>query len=103
MAKQWKHIQVSHEGGVVLVRLLDKHILDELVIREIGEELDQVLAEAPSPHMVLDFSDVVHLSSESVAATQISDHLCRGISRRPARSPSLLRGQAHCSARDQAV
>ena len=66
MANQWKHIQVSHEGGIVLVRLLDKHILDELVIREIGEELDQVLADAPSPHMVLDFSDVEHLSSSAL-------------------------------------
>jgi anti-sigma B factor antagonist len=66
VANQWKHIQVSHEGGIVLVRLLDKHILDELVIREIGEELDQVLADAPSPHMVLDFSDVEHLSSSAL-------------------------------------
>ena len=66
MANQWKHIQVSHEGGIVLVCLLDKHILDELVIREIGEELDQVLADAPSPHMVLDFSDVEHLSSSAL-------------------------------------
>lgn len=66
MSNQSKHVRVRHEGGIVDVRLLDKQILDELLIRDISAELDQVLADAPSPHMVLDFSDVEHLSSSAL-------------------------------------
>ncbi|MDP7029084.1 MAG: STAS domain-containing protein [Phycisphaerales bacterium] len=66
MSQEFKHVRVRHDGGVVEARLLDRHILDELVIREIGEEVDRVVADAPSPSMILDFADVEHLSSSAL-------------------------------------
>ncbi len=66
MSNEHKHVRVRHDGGIVEVRLLDRHILDELIIREIGEEIDKVVADAPSPSMVLDFTDVEHLSSSAL-------------------------------------
>ncbi|MDP6890740.1 MAG: STAS domain-containing protein [Phycisphaerales bacterium] len=66
MADQCQHVQTSLEDGYAIVRLRDRHILDELVIRSLGEELDAVVAEASSPHIVLDFSQVEHLSSSAL-------------------------------------
>ncbi len=66
MSHEFKHVRVRHDGGIVEVRLLDRHVLDELTIREIGEEIDTVVTEAPSPSMVLDFTDVEHLSSSAL-------------------------------------
>ena len=66
MSDQFKQVRVSFEGGYVLARLLDRHILDEREIRSLGEELDQVVNDAPSAFLVLDFSDVEHLSSSAL-------------------------------------
>ncbi|MBT4767267.1 MAG: STAS domain-containing protein [Phycisphaerae bacterium] len=66
MSDQFQHIRVSFEDGYVLIILQDRHILDEMVIRTIGEELDKVVADAPSAHVVMDFSQVEHLSSSAL-------------------------------------
>jgi|TARA_B110000495_G_C22783480_1_gene458171 anti-sigma B factor antagonist len=66
VSDQFKHLRLSIEDGYIIVVLQDRHILDEMEIRTIGEELDQVVADAPSAHMVLDFSNVEHLSSSAL-------------------------------------
>ena len=63
---QYQQIRVSLEDGFVVVRLRDRHILDEMAIRSLGEELDAVIAESPTPFLVLDFSQVEHLSSSAL-------------------------------------
>lgn len=66
MSEQFQHIRVSFEDGYLVVRLRDRHILDEMLIRTLGEELDAVLADASQSHVVLDFSQVEHLSSSAL-------------------------------------
>jgi len=60
------HIHVDDAGGVLEVRLRDRHILDEGEIRTIGEEIDRALAQSDSTRVVMDFSDVEHLSSSAL-------------------------------------
>jgi anti-sigma B factor antagonist len=61
-----KHIQTREDGGVVEAKLLDRHILDELIIQQIGEELDSIIRDASSANLVLNFEDVEHLSSSAL-------------------------------------
>lgn len=60
------HLTLVEAGEIIVVRLTDKHILDELVIRGLGEAIDDVLDQHPSPHLVIDFIDVEHLSSSAL-------------------------------------
>lgn len=61
------HLRSRTSDGIIEVELLDKHILDEVVIAEIGQELtDAVDGAAGSPKVVLDFSQVQHLSSSAL-------------------------------------
>ncbi|MDP6478572.1 MAG: STAS domain-containing protein [Phycisphaerales bacterium] len=66
MSEQFQHLRVAVEQGHVVVRLRERQILDEMLIRAIGEELDVVVADAASPRIVLDFSQVEHLSSSAL-------------------------------------
>lgn len=66
MSDQFQHLHLSIEDGYIIVVLRDRHILDEMEIRTIGEELDQVVADAPSAYLVMDFSNVEHLSSSAL-------------------------------------
>jgi anti-anti-sigma factor len=61
------HLRSRTSDGIIEVELLDKHILDEVVIAEIGQELTDAVDEAVgSPKVVLDFSQVLHLSSSAL-------------------------------------
>ncbi|MDP6890358.1 MAG: STAS domain-containing protein [Phycisphaerales bacterium] len=66
MSEQSQHLRVALEDGYSVVRLLDAHILDEMAIRSLGEELDGVVADALSLQFILDFSQVEHLSSSAL-------------------------------------
>lgn len=60
------HLDVQHEGGVVVVSFLDRKILDELNITRIEEELFDLVDGTPNIRLVLDFSNVEHLSSRAL-------------------------------------
>ena len=61
------HIRSRTSGGIIEAELLDEHILDEVVIREIGQSLtDLVDAGGESVDVVVDFSQVAHLSSSAL-------------------------------------
>ncbi|MDP7069756.1 MAG: STAS domain-containing protein [Phycisphaerales bacterium] len=66
MSDTFRHVRVRDEGGVTEITMLDQHILDELVIRQIGEEIDQAMVDASSANMVLNFERVDHLSSSAL-------------------------------------
>lgn len=66
MSDQLQHIRVSTEDGYLVVRLRDRHILDEMLIRTLGEELDRAVAAAAHAQVVMDFSQVEHLSSSAL-------------------------------------
>ena len=66
MSGKYQHVRVRDEGGVTEITLIDHHILDEMMIRDIGEEIDTVLLGASSANLVLNFEDVQHLSSSAL-------------------------------------
>lgn len=59
-------LRISATGGVTVVELMDRRILDELSIGEIGEKLTTMVAQAADPKFVLDFASVAHMSSSAL-------------------------------------
>ena len=66
MDQEHPQLVVTNQGDVTVVRLADRKILDEASISKIGDRLQGLLEKQPSPRMVLDFSDVGHMSSSAL-------------------------------------
>jgi anti-sigma B factor antagonist len=59
-------LRVAASGAATVVELTDRRILDEVSINEIGEQLTSMVARAAVPRLVLDFSEVAHMSSSAL-------------------------------------
>ena len=66
MQQDHPRLKIVNQGDVTVVELVDRKILDELNISHIGERLQGLVAKAASPKFVLDFSNVVHMSSSAL-------------------------------------
>lgn len=66
MPEQTPRLEVTTEGDVTVVKLADRKILDEINISQIGEQLNAIVAESEAPKLVLDFSNVSHMSSSAL-------------------------------------
>lgn len=59
-------LDVSQESDATVVQLLDRKILDEMSIMQIGDEINELIAESSPPKLVLDFTNVAHMSSSAL-------------------------------------
>lgn len=66
MSEENKRLNVSTENDVTIVEFTDQKILDEINIMEIGDQLNELVAEATPPRLVLDFGVVAHMSSSAL-------------------------------------
>ncbi|MEM9883165.1 MAG: STAS domain-containing protein [Planctomycetota bacterium] len=58
---------IVHEvDEVTQVGFVDRNILEESAIQQIGEEIAQLIDAAPNPKLLLDFDNVEHLSSAAL-------------------------------------
>ncbi len=58
-----RRLEVSRVGDVTVVRFVDRRILDEANIQEIGQELSRLVDEGNCNKLLLNFSNVEFLSS----------------------------------------
>jgi anti-sigma B factor antagonist len=63
---QHRRISVSQQGEVATVKFLDKKILDEASIQELGSELFGLVDQQAGKGMLLNFSNVEFLSSAAL-------------------------------------
>jgi anti-sigma B factor antagonist len=61
-----RRIQISESNDVTVVRFVDRKILDEANIQELGQELFTLVETDARPKLVLNFSDVEFLSSAAL-------------------------------------
>jgi anti-sigma B factor antagonist len=61
-----RRIHVSASGPMTVARIVDKKILDELVIQELGAEVLGLIEQDGHRSLALDFSDVEFLSSAAL-------------------------------------
>jgi anti-sigma B factor antagonist len=66
MAEKKPTMSVSTIEGVIVVELSEQRILDEVHIARIGSEIEQLISEADSPKMVIDFVNVSNMSSSAL-------------------------------------
>jgi anti-anti-sigma factor len=63
---QYRRLNVSDVGDVAVVRFVDRKILDELNIQELGQELFQLVEEDNKTRLLLNFQQVEFLSSAAL-------------------------------------
>ena len=61
-----RRFQLSQVGDVTVVRFVDRKILDEANIQELGQELFQLIEEEDRKALLLNFSSVEFLSSAAL-------------------------------------
>lgn len=61
-----RRLEVSEVGDVTVVRFVDRKILDESNIQELGEELFQLVDEEKRKKLLLNFTSVGFLSSAAL-------------------------------------
>jgi anti-sigma B factor antagonist len=59
-------VETQECDGIVEAKLLCSRILDEPTIQVIGSQLVAAIADRKDPQMILDFSEVEHLSSSAL-------------------------------------
>ncbi|NOS99177.1 MAG: STAS domain-containing protein [Phycisphaerales bacterium] len=71
------HINVTKRDGVDVVEFVDRKILDELSISELGDQLRTVADATPAVRLILDFARVEHLSSAALGMLITLDKLVK--------------------------
>lgn len=73
MAQSDSRLRVRKVDNVTQVEFVDRNILDESNIHQIGEEITQLVESEQSPRLVISFANVDHLSSAALG-TLITIH-----------------------------
>ncbi len=66
MEQPSSHLKVRRQDGVAVVEFVDRKILEELSIQEIGDELQRLVDNEPGIKLLLNFKNVDHLSSAAL-------------------------------------
>lgn len=66
MAHSESRLRITNTDGVAQVRFIDRNILDEANIQQIGDEIAQVIEASPKPRILICFENVDHLSSAAL-------------------------------------
>jgi len=66
MASADSRLRIRNQNGITIVEFIDRNILDEANIQNIGEEISTVIDGADQPRLLISFSNVEHLSSAAL-------------------------------------
>ena len=59
-------LRVKQEKNITQVEFVDRNILDEANIQQIGEEISELIDSATDPKLLINFANVDHLSSAAL-------------------------------------
>ncbi|MCL4196371.1 MAG: STAS domain-containing protein [Phycisphaerales bacterium] len=68
MTAQQSRLRVRKQDQITVVEFVDRNILDEANIAQIGEEIGALVNDDPSPKLLISFANVDHLSSAALGA-----------------------------------
>ncbi len=66
MTSAASRLRVSEQEGVTRIEFVDRNILDEANILQIGEEIGRMIDVQPEPKVLISFDNVDHLSSAAL-------------------------------------
>lgn len=59
-------LRVTQQDGATLIEFVDRNILDEANIQQIGDEITRLIEEQTNPKLLINFANVEHLSSAAL-------------------------------------
>lgn len=59
-------LRIKDEEGVTVVEFVDRNILDEANIQQIGDEISAIIDDKNTPRLIVSFANVEHLSSAAL-------------------------------------
>jgi len=66
MATAESRIRVDRHDDVAIIRFIDRNILDEGNIQQIGDEIGAIIDASKNPKLLISFEGVEHLSSAAL-------------------------------------
>ncbi len=66
MSKKDSRLQIDKDGEITRISFLDRNILEEANIQQIGDEIAQIIDQSPNPRLLINFAQVEHLSSAAL-------------------------------------
>ncbi len=66
MTSAASRLRVLEHEGIVTIEFVDRNILDEANIKQIGEEIGQIIDSHEQPKILISFENVDHLSSSAL-------------------------------------
>lgn len=66
MSSQESRLSVDVDGEVTRIGFLDRNILEEASIQQIGDEVGDLIDASANPKLLLNFENVEHLSSAAL-------------------------------------
>ncbi len=68
MTAPQSRLRIRKQDQITIVEFVDRNILDEANIAQIGEEIGTLVNDDPSPKLLISFANVDHLSSAALGA-----------------------------------
>ncbi len=78
MSSTTSHIRVQDQDGVKRIEFVERNILDEANIQQIGEEIGRVVDSQDKPKVLISFTNVDHLSSAALGTLITINNKIRG-------------------------
>ena len=66
MTSATSRLRVNDQDGVTRIEFVDRNILDEANIQQIGSEITKIVDSQPKPRILISFANVDHLSSAAL-------------------------------------
>ncbi len=66
MTHDQSRLRVSDHEGVTRIEFVDRNILDQANIQQIGDEIAEIVASRKDPRVLISFDNVDHLSSAAL-------------------------------------
>ena len=57
---------IDEQGDIIRISFIDRNILDEANIQQIGDEITALIDQTANPKLLIDFENVEHLSSAAL-------------------------------------
>ena len=89
MTSAASRIRVLEQEGVLRIEFVDRNILDEANIQQIGEEISQLVEMKLQPKVLISFDNVDHLSSAALGTLITINNKIRGTPTSMAAAPTV--------------
>jgi len=66
MSSTASRLRVAEQDGITRIEFVDRNILDEANIQQIGDEVSQIIDARAEPKLLISFENVDHLSSAAL-------------------------------------